>query len=111
MRPEAERLQDIVDAIRAIQSKVGRDRGPFDADPMLRVWCLHHATIIGEAASRLSPEFREKHPDVPWRGLIGMRNAVVHGYFSVDWDELWAVVEGDLEPLRRAVEAILQDER
>jgi uncharacterized protein with HEPN domain len=108
VRDDAERLQDILDAIGAIQAKVGEVRSDFDANPMLRVWCLHHATIIGEAASRLSSEFRDKHPEVPWRGMIGMRNAVVHGYFSVDWDELWAVIERDLEPLRRAVESILR---
>lgn len=69
-----------------------------DEDRMLRVWCLHHVTAIGEAAARVSEATRVAHPEVPWRGVIGMRNAVVHGYFQVDWDELWNVVERDLEP-------------
>ena len=43
--------------------------------------------------------------------MIGMRNAVVHGYFQVDWDELWNVVERDLEPLREAIAAMVDLDR
>jgi uncharacterized protein with HEPN domain len=75
---------------------------------MLQVWCLHHVVVIGEAAARVSEATRAGHPEVPWRGVIGMRNAVVHGYFQVDWDELWNVVSHDLEPLRKAIAAIVE---
>jgi len=75
---------------------------------MLRVWCLHHIVIIGEAAARISNATREQHPDLPWRRVIGMRNAVVHAYFQVDWEEVWNVVEHDLASLRSAVVTILE---
>jgi uncharacterized protein with HEPN domain len=42
--------------------------------------------------------------------IIGMRNAVVHGYFDVDWDEVWAVVERDLDPLRKSILDVLKAE-
>lgn len=51
----------------------------------------------------MSDATRTEHPEVPWRGVIGMRNAIVHGYFQVDWDELWNVVERELEPLRQSI--------
>ena len=110
MRHDEDRLRDMLEAIDAIRSRVGSSRSGFDADAMVRVWCLHHITIIGEAASRLSDEIRNRHPTAPWREVIGMRNAVVHGYFDVDWDEVWTVVERDLEPLRAAVESVVRKE-
>ena len=108
MRMDEERLRDILDAIDAIRRRVGADRSAFDADELLRVWCLHHITVIGEATTRLSTELRAKHPDPPWRSIIGMRNAVVHGYFEVDWDEVWMVVARDLDPLRASIEVVLR---
>ena len=110
MRADAERLHDIQDAIDAIRSRVGADRARFDGDALVRVWCLHHMTIIGEAAARLSDELKEKYPHTPWRKIMGMRNAVVHGYFDVDWDIVWAVVERELDPLRAALKVILEAE-
>ncbi len=107
MRQNQDRLIDIIESIDAIVSKTHQGRGAFDDDPMLRVWCLHHITIIGEATSRLSPELRTKHPSSPWRDIIAMRNAVVHGYFDVDWNEVWNVVERDLPLLRKNIEEIL----
>ena len=110
MRADEDRLRDILDAIDAIRSRVGMDRSGFDADEMVRVWCLHHITVIGEATARLSAELRARHPTPPWRSIIGMRNAVVHGYFEVDWEEVWAVLERDLDPLRRSIDAVLVGE-
>ena len=106
MRRDEDRLRDILDAIAAIRSRVGAERASFDSDALLRVWCLHHITIIGEAAARLSEELKRAHPTAPWREIVGMRNAVVHGYFATDWDAVWTVVEKALEPLRSAVETI-----
>jgi uncharacterized protein with HEPN domain len=111
VRPDEDRLRDILDAIAAIQRRVPTlDRSAFDADELLRVWCLHHLTVIGEATARLSEELRSRHPEVPWREIVGMRNAIVHGYFTVDWDEVWVVVERDLERLRRGIESVVSAE-
>jgi uncharacterized protein with HEPN domain len=75
MRRDAERLQDILDAIDAIRSRVGADRAAFDGDAMVRVWCLHHVTVIGEAAAGLSEQFKARHQHTPWRKITGMRVA------------------------------------
>jgi len=110
MRYDEDRLRDIIDAIEAIQSKVDKDRSVFDSDHMIRVWCLHHITIIGEAASGISQDIRDRYPSTPWKDIIGMRNAIIHGYFHVDWDQVWNVVQNDLAPLRKDIESILKSE-
>lgn len=52
---------------------------------------LHSLTIIGEAASRLSEEFRVSHPEVPWRRIIAFRHRLVHGYGELDLDLVWEI--------------------
>jgi uncharacterized protein with HEPN domain len=57
--------------------------------------------VIGEAAQNIRrhhPEFVAANPEVPWRSAYGMRNAVTHGYFSIDMDQIWTTIEADLLP-------------
>ena len=53
---------------------------------------LHQIIILGEAAKRLSPEFRQLHPSVPWADIAGMRDRCVHGYDNVDLEIVWEVI-------------------
>ena len=77
---------------------------------------LQHATahglvLIGEAAGRLSPEFRERHPEVPWRQIVGQRNVVVHEYDRIDLDIVWNVASDEVPRLADRVRSILEAER
>lgn len=44
---------------------------------------------------------------MPWARIVGMRNILVHHYFEIDDDEVWATVEHDLANLQANVEALL----
>ncbi|MEM9449122.1 MAG: HepT-like ribonuclease domain-containing protein [Cyanobacteria bacterium P01_E01_bin.6] len=55
--------------------------------------------IIGEAARRVSLDFRNTHPEIPWKAIVGMRSKVVHDYLNVDEDVVWDTVKNDLAPL------------
>lgn len=70
---------------------------------------VHLVQIIGEAASRVSDDLRQRHPEIPWRQVVGMRNRVVHGYFEVDFDLLWDVVTLDIPKLHAQLVAILDE--
>jgi len=59
----------------------------------LKEWMRHSAIvrqieIIGEATKRLSEDFRNSHPEIPWRSMAGMRDVVIHGYDHVDLEEV-----------------------
>lgn len=107
MRADRERLQDVLEAIDAICRHTQDGREAFDQDELIRVWCLHHIEIIGEAISGVSATTREMAPHVPWRQIVGMRNAIIHGYFSINWSRVWAVIQSDIEPLRSAVISLI----
>jgi uncharacterized protein with HEPN domain len=110
VRKDVDRLRDVLEAIAAIERYAGSDRRRFDTDELVRTWCLHHIEIIGEAVARLSDELRAKYPLAPWRDIVAMRNNLIHGYFDVDWEVVWAVVERDLGPLKEAVTTMLRAE-
>jgi len=65
--------------------------------------------VIGEAAARLSPAIRERHRDVAWQEVIGMRNILAHGYFDIDVAIVWQAICDDIPHLREQVEVILTE--
>lgn len=83
-------LLDIVEAgnlINEFISNISTDT--FFDDKKTQSAVLHQLLIIGEATKRLSKEFRNQHPDIPWRLIAGMRDVLIHAYESVDLDEVW----------------------
>ena len=108
MRSDRARVLDILEAIEKIERHLSRDIEDFADDEMQQVWVIHHLQIVGEAAYGLSQQFRASHPEIPWTQIIGMRHVLVHGYFEIDLDIVWAVIEKDLPPLRSTIESILR---
>jgi uncharacterized protein with HEPN domain len=68
-----------------------------------QVWVVRHLEIIGESASRISTETQIRFPEVPWGKMIGMRHVLVHGYFDIDLDIVWSVIENDLSLLKSQI--------
>lgn len=108
MRTDRDRVQDILEAIERIERHTAGGRAVFDADELIQVWVVRHLQIIGEAASRLSDDARDRQSDVPWRKIIGMRHVLVHGYFVVDLDLVWSVVEHELAALHSAITRVAE---
>lgn len=103
MRNDRERLLDIQEAIENIRKYAARGKNAFANEELVQTWIVHHLQILGEAAAKISDEFQEKHPDIPWFKIIGMRNILVHDYFRIDIDAVWSVVENDLPVLDKQI--------
>jgi uncharacterized protein with HEPN domain len=106
LRDDETRLKDMLGAIEAIRRHTQGGRAAFDANELVRVWVLHHLQIVGEAASRLDPKGAPAR-ELPIRDIVGMRNVLVHGYFQVDDDLVWAVVERELGPLEARLRELI----
>jgi uncharacterized protein with HEPN domain len=109
MRREDERLQDILEAIEAIDRYASQGKIAFDEQELIQVWMVHQLQIIGEATNALSKETLSRYPDLPWAQIIGFRNLVVHEYFRVSLNLVWSIVQNNIPPLKLTVEQILRD--
>lgn len=102
---------DILEAARRIQEGIqGITREQFIDEWMRHSAIVRQIEIMGEATKRLSDEYREQHPAIPWRAMAGMRDVVIHGYDIVDLKEVWQVATVDVPQLILALEAIVQIE-
>jgi uncharacterized protein with HEPN domain len=109
MRSEQERLLDILEAIERIEKYSSRGKEAFLKDELIQNWMVNHVSMIGEACRVLSDEFQAQYTGVPWADIIGMRNILIHHYFGIDTEAVWAVIERDIPELKLNIQAILRD--
>jgi uncharacterized protein with HEPN domain len=104
-------LRDILEAAcKAVEfvDEIGRENLTDDDKTQYAV--IRALEIIGEAARRIPGSFREKHPDIPWSEMAGMRDKLIHDYFGVDLDVVLKTVTEDPPPLVTAVQVLLNDD-
>ena len=102
-------VMDILEAARRVQEGTGSvTREQFIDDWMRRSAIVWQIEIMGEATKRLSDEYREQYPEIPWRAMAGMREVVIHGYDIVDLKEVWRVATIEAPKLIFALETIIQ---
>jgi uncharacterized protein with HEPN domain len=101
-------ILDIILTCRRLRRFVAdRTREDLDRDELLLYAVLHATALIGKAASRLSLEFRQDHPEIPWREIIGTRNRIIHGYETVKVDIVWDIAATKAELLLEQLERLL----
>jgi uncharacterized protein with HEPN domain len=101
-------LLDIAGALRRIRAFAeGFNRASFENDERIQSAILYQLLVLGEAVKRLSVEFRERHSDVPWSRIAGMRDRIIHGYDSVDLDEVWNAVTIHVPELAARLEPLM----
>lgn len=105
------RLEHILQAIERIRRYTkGKTFDDFIADDMMYYAVVKNIEIIGEASNMLTEEFRNTHPDTPWKLVNDMRNYIVHEYFQVDNNVVWDVITGDLPLLEKQIIAYIMEE-
>jgi len=97
MREDNIRLRHMLDAALEIQQYVqSSTREDLDEDRKLVHSLVRLFEIIGEAANQVSQELRDGLPEIPWSVIIGMRNRLIHAYFSINLDVVWRTSTEDI---------------
>jgi uncharacterized protein with HEPN domain len=85
------------------------NRGNLQENDEKQAAILYRLIVIGEATKRLSNEFREQYPMIPWRQMAGLRDVVIHDYDELDLDILWNVIHINLPDILPEIQAILDN--
>lgn len=107
MRTDRLLLQDMLDSIREVIETTPASQSEFDANKFVRSHVLRHIQIIGEAAWRVPETVKNRHPEVPWKKIAGIRHVLVHNYFEVNWTRVYQTARDSVPPLSNQIEAIL----
>jgi len=86
-------------ATEAIEMARNRTREDMDRDRQLNLALVRLLEVVGEAATRISPQTQDELGAIPWPDIVGLRNRLIHGYDKVDFGILWDVIHVDLPPL------------
>ena len=102
------RLEHILDAARKIEEFLrGMKPKDFAADSKTLGAVIYQLLVIGEAVKRISKSLKDGHPDVDWRALADVRDALAHEYFRLRSEDVWKTAAEEIPQLRRRVEEIL----
>jgi uncharacterized protein with HEPN domain len=85
----------------------GIERAVFALDAMRYDATLRNLELMGEAATHVPPELRDRATAIPWRQVIATRNRRIHAYLGIDEDTVWSIVSDDVPALRRNLAALL----
>jgi len=102
-------LKDIIDSIKDIESftenmtfeDFARDRKTINA-------VIRSFEVIGEAAKKIPKSIRDKHPSIPWKKMVGMRDKMIHEYFGVDIEIIWKTIKEDIPSLKPLIQEVLK---
>ena len=99
-------IEDMLEAIGKIEAYLdGYDEGRFQADSRTVDAVVRNLEVLGEAANALPAAIQATAPAVDWRGLVGLRNRLIHEYFGVSLSTVWVIATQELPALRTALEA------
>jgi uncharacterized protein with HEPN domain len=86
-------------AEKVLSYTAGLDQGTFVDREIIYDATLRNLELIGEAATHIPVDFRDAHPEIPWRMIIAMRNRLIHAYLGIDNDTVWSVIQDELPEL------------
>ena len=109
-RDDAFVLDMLTAARRAVEFASGLTQDQLSTDFKTQSAVLHQLLVLGEAAKRLSDDFRAAHAETPWRAIAGMRDRIIHGYDDVDLHEVWRTLDSDLPSLIVMLERLVPPE-
>jgi uncharacterized protein with HEPN domain len=100
-------LEDMLNAINAVESYHVATYDEFFHDSMLQDAMMFNLIILGEAANKIPKDFQDTHLELPWASIIGTRNVIVHGYDQIKLKIVWDIITKDLGQLKATIKELL----
>lgn len=111
MKADIVYIKHIFDAIIKIEKFIeGVSFEQFTGNEMMMAAVVRELEIIGEASNKISGDFQDRHFDIPWSEIIGMRHKLIHDYFGVDINLVWLTCQNNLAELKEKIVDILESE-
>ncbi len=105
-------IEDILDAMEKAEIIIKETTHEiFLQDFRINFAVVRALEIIGEATKRLSADFREQYPEIPWKDMAGMRDRIIHGYDNVDLEIVWDTVKKEIPGIKSLIQNILSNKR
>ncbi len=115
MQPEDKNpayLWDILDAASTIlQFTSGLKMGQYLKDRKLQLAVERLLEVIGEAANRVSSDFQQSHPEIPWKKIVGQRNVIAHEYGEIKQERIWTVVSSNIPELIEKLKPLVKSDQ
>ncbi len=102
-------LDHILECLDWIARHTAEGKEAFFRDRKTQSAVLRELQTLAESAQRLSDALKKRHPEIPWHGIAGFRNVLVHDYLGVKLQRVWEILENDLPVLRSAVQTMRQE--
>jgi uncharacterized protein with HEPN domain len=103
-------IQDIIDALDKLMNFVdGMSYDEFKHDDKTVFAVVRALEIIGEAVKNIPDKVRERYPEIPWKDMAGMRDKLLHSYFGLRLERVWATVQEEIPPLKPLFERVVHD--
>lgn len=100
-------LAHILECVESIESYTSGGQSEFMSSRLIQDAVIRNFQMIGESAKRLTQDFREAHPEIPWRQMAAFRDVLTHDYLAVDLNRVWRVIEADLPSVKMALVKML----
>ncbi|MFH1095080.1 MAG: DUF86 domain-containing protein [Candidatus Micrarchaeota archaeon] len=104
-------VQDMLDEIARIErfAKDVKNAGEFKRDEKTLYACFRCLEVIGEAAKHVPTDFRNRHKEIGWKDIAGMRDKLIHDYGGIDYSVVWETIQTDIPTLKKQLEKIVKE--
>lgn len=103
-------ITDILSSIDEIDEFIGDiEYEIFSTDKKTINAVIRSLEVIGEAATKIPQDIRERWSGIPWKRMAGMRNKLIHEYFGVDLEIVWEVCTNEIPPIKPTIKRLLKE--
>mgnify|MGYP001569625111 CR=1 FL=1 len=98
-------IRHILDSINAIEEfSKNLSKEKLESDRLRQSAIVREIEVIGEASKNISADFKNQHNEIPWKGIIGTRDKMIHHYFGINLDVVWEIIRENIPDLKKKLQ-------